>query len=198
VPGAARRVRGEIVKRTLALWTLGALVVTATGPSYAAEVIFSEAVRVGERYRVRVEMRIAVPADQSFAMLTDYAHLSRLNPGIVESEVLESTDRHHRVRLATRGCLMFFCRTLRQVQTVSESNGRMIDVRIEAAQSDFNYGRLLWRITPAGPEASRVSFSAEVEPAGWVPPLIGPWAIRRFLEEQTQSTIRRIEEIATP
>lgn len=169
----------------------------AVAPVYGAELVFSEAVKAGERYRVRVEMRIEVSADRAHALLTDFSRLARLNPGITDSEVLESEGKRHRVRIESRGCVLFFCRELHQVQDVSESDG-LIAATVDPDASDFRYGRLLWRIVPEGPGRSLISFHAELEPAVWVPPLIGSWAIRKLLKDQTETALRRLENVATP
>lgn len=177
-------------------WASLLLGLATTAQVHGAELVFSEAVKVGERYRVRVEMRVDVSAEQAHALLTDFGRLGRLNPGIVESEVLESEGTRHRIRLESRGCVMFFCRNLHQVQDVSEFDG-YIAATVDPEFSDFRYGRLLWRIVPEGPDRSLISFRAELEPAVWVPPLIGSWAIRNLLKDQTETTLRRLENVAT-
>ncbi len=164
--------------------------------AHAAELIDSHAEAADGRYRVMVVMKVAVPPAAAYAALTDYAHLARLNPAILHSEVLGTRGDSKRVRLETRACVMFFCRTLRQVEDVEELAGA-IYARLEPAHSDFRSGRLLWEIAPAGP-GSRVSFRAELEPDVWVPPLVGTWAVKSALQQQARQTIENLEATARP
>lgn len=192
---------GRSRRRGSAALLLAALLLDTAGPAdvTAAELVFSEAARVGERYRVQVEMRLAIPAERALAQLTDYRHLAQLNPAIRVSRVLEQTAERTRVYLETRGCVMFLCRTLRQVQSVRVSpDGQRIEARVEPDSGSFHYGRLVWQLTPESAHTTLISFRAELEPAVWVAPFIGPWAIRNLLQEQTQTTMLNLERAARP
>lgn len=168
----------------------------AAPAAQAAELLKSHAEEANGRYRVEVIMRVAVPPAQAYAALTDYAHLSRLNPDILSSKVLGRDDEGIRVRLETRACVMFFCRTLKQVEDVEELAGA-IYARVEPEHSDFRLGKLLWEIARDG-QGSRVSFRAELEPDVWVPPLLGPWAVKSALRQQAQHTIENLETTRRP
>ncbi|MGH8581113.1 MAG: hypothetical protein ACREVK_13695 [Gammaproteobacteria bacterium] len=58
-----------------------------------------------------------------------------------------------------------------------QANGDII-TRVVPEESDFSYGRCHWRTRSLTAQASRIALSAEVTPAFWVPPLIGPWILK--------------------
>ena len=39
-------------------------------------------------------------------------------------------------------------------------------------------------------------FRSEIEPAFWVPPLIGPWLIQRALQAETLKSVANLERLA--
>jgi hypothetical protein len=149
--------------------------------------------RDGEVYRVAVDARIRAPVARVRALLTDYAHLDRLNEAIVSSEVMDDYGAgRYRVRIVTRACIWFFCRTVHQVQDVVESGESTIKVRVIPELSDFRQGSARFFVRRDG-EGARVNIVSEVEPDFWIPPLIGPWLIKRKLLSEALETVKNLE-----
>ena len=151
--------------------------------------------RADGRYAVRLNVGIAAPAAKVRALLTDYAHLSRINPAVKKSEILARLGPGaYRVRTVIKACVWFFCVTLRQVQDVTQRpNGDIVAVTLPA-QSNFSYGRARWRVHDEH-GGTRVSFDAQLQPSFWVPPLIGPWIIERKLRSEALETAARLEKL---
>jgi hypothetical protein len=42
---------------------------------------------------------------------------------------------------------------------------------------------------------SRIKLYSELEPAFWIPPLIGPYLIKQKMMSEAKKTIKRIEEL---
>jgi len=74
-------------------------------------------------------------------------------------------------------------------------DGGDLHAEVLPAQSDFSYGRADWQFRPAG-TSTHLRFSAELEPAFWVPPLLGPWLVERSLREEAERTSAGIERLA--
>jgi hypothetical protein len=53
----------------------------------------------------------------------------------------------------------------------------------------------VWRVTDEG-SRTRLHYEATRVAAFWIPPLIGPWAIKRTLREQLESGIVSLERVA--
>jgi hypothetical protein len=91
----------------------------------------------------------------------------------------------------------FFCKTVHQVQDVTEVPGRYISASVLPAMSDFRHGVARVYMWPEGAH-TRIRVLAEVEPDFWIPPLIGPWIISRKLHSEALETMRNLERLAGP
>jgi hypothetical protein len=65
----------------------------------------------------------------------------------------------------------------------------------EPAKSDFKFSRERWRLVKDG-EGTLLIYDFEMEPAFWVPPVIGPYVIKRSLASGGVDAIDRIEALA--
>ena len=144
-------------------------------------------------YSLSIEARIDAPASLVYRLITDYDHLQDINPAVRESRVL-STDGPDRFRIhvVTRVCVLFYCRDITQSQDMVQSPGYRIEATILPEYSDFRRGRAQWRLTPEG-DATVMQFRAELEPDFFMPPLIGPWLIRREMASQITEIVMIIE-----
>jgi hypothetical protein len=62
-------------------------------------------------------------------------------------------------------------------------------------QSDFKYAVSEWLLEPEG-DGTHVTYKLELEPDFWVPPIVGPWYLKRTLMRGGSRAIQRIENIA--
>lgn len=149
-------------------------------------------------YQVRMRARLQASPVRLYAALTDYRALPRINPAIRSVRVLPAAaGKPGSVRVVTvlHACVWFFCKTMHQMQRMTPSGGdRLVAVMI-AAHSDFSFGRVRWAIRPCA-GASCLTFNARLRPSFWVPPLIGPWFIRRKLREEAVVTLHGLLRLA--
>ncbi|MGB5606793.1 MAG: SRPBCC family protein [Gammaproteobacteria bacterium] len=144
-------------------------------------------------YGVSLDARIDAPVAHVQRLVTDYAHLSAINPSILESRVLRViAPDTHRVHSLLRVCILIFCKEMIQVQDVRQHGGGLIEALTVPALSDFRSGVYRWQLLPED-TATRMRFSAQLEPDFWVPPVIGPWLIKRKLHEEVRVTTAAIE-----
>lgn len=147
-------------------------------------------------YFVEVDARVSVPEPRVRELLTDYNNLGRVNKAIEISEVLKTRKPgDYQVRTVTEACIWFYCKRIHQVQDVIESDDGSVTATVIPAQSDFRHGyaRLnLWQ----EPGGTRVLIRSEVEPDFWIPPIIGPWLIKRKLRSEALETVRNLERVA--
>jgi hypothetical protein len=147
-------------------------------------------------YQVRMVMLVHAPAIFVHRVLTDYAHIYRMNPSITESEILPSPDNETvRVRTRIEGCVFFFCKDIDRVEDVRELNPEHLQAVIVPTQSDFTSGRADWRIHPVG-EDSQVVYQAEITPAFFIPPVIGDYFIERTIAREVVTSFAKLECIA--
>ena len=96
-----------------------------------------------------------------------------------------------------RTCILVFCKTIRQVKDVTSISPGVLVTENVAELSDFAAGHETWRIVPHGAR-TRVSYAGMLEPAFRVPPVIGPWIVKRKLRQRLVATARRLERLAAP
>lgn len=162
----------------------------------AAQVTVNEITRDGDRYEVAFDVRIAAPTDRLIRYLTDYAHYSEYFHSIRESTLLAGTPRAvQRVRLRLRGCVWLFCRTVTFVKDVTAAADGEIRAHIEPRLSDFREATEYWRVTPVAGE-TRLQYRAALVPDFFVPPLIGPWLLKRQIHASLISGAETLETLA--
>jgi hypothetical protein len=162
---------------------------------FAGEVLDSHVGTHEGHYLLRIDMLIDADTDRVRQLLTDYAHLDRLSQSITRSELLDNNAPHYRVRVTTNGCVIFFCRELVQVQDVSELPDGYIIVTVLPEMSDFTYSKNVWRIRALN-DRTRVTYSSDLVPDFWIPPLIGTAIFKNQLLEESLQVIENLERLA--
>ena len=162
---------------------------------HAGEVLDSHVGTHEGHYLLRIDMIIDADTDRVRQLLTDYAHLDRLSQSITRSELLESNAPDFRVRVTTNGCVIFFCRELVQVQDVSELPNGYIIVTALPEMSDFTYSKNVWRIRALN-DRTRVTYSSDLVPDFWIPPLFGTAIFKNQLLEESRQVIENLERLA--
>lgn len=177
----------------LVLW--GWLLLVSPGAG-AVQIDNLQVQRAGRDYRVSFTAVLRVPLRRVWQVLTDYGHLTALAPAIEESEILrELNPAAHRVRIRERLCVLIFCKQLTQVQIFRQHSPWELEVELDPEASDFEFGQAHWRLE-GGPTTTRLRFDARLRPAFWVPPVIGPWAIKRVLRKQVATVCAGLERLA--
>lgn len=166
------------------------------GSVTAAEIESLKVYQDGARYRTEMQVLLDVPAAAAYAALTDYAKLARINPQIRQVELLSGqAPAPARLRTLLRLCVGFLCKQVEQVQDMIQPAATRLHAQVIPEKSDLAYGVADWRFVPEG-ERSRLYFTAEIEPKFWVPPLVGPWLVRRALTHEAITTSAGIEAAA--
>jgi len=160
----------------------------------AGEVVKSSVALDSGIYSVDVLVRIEAPLEVVFQAITDYDRLTEINASIIESYIVETqgADRY-RVFTRVKFCVLFFCKQIRQVQDIVEYGPALIKATILPELSDFESGSASWDLVVAD-DVTYMQFSTEVDPAFWVPPLVGTWLVEREMTKQVQETAMYIEQ----
>ena len=70
-----------------------------------------------------------------------------------------------------------------------------IEAIVDPEKSDFKYSDERWELVERK-EKTLLIYEFEMEPAFWIPPLIGPFYIRRALRAGAVDAVDRIEALA--
>lgn len=172
----------------------------AVSAAHAAQVSAVQVTRDGTRFLIDMHIAIDEPPPAVFRALQDYSAMARFNPDL-RSVRIQPTAVPDRVRLftAVHTCVLIFCKMMHQEQimtaTVSPDGGTL---HADLVSGDFKGGYGLWvvRPCPRNRAMSCMDIRIELVPAFWVPPVIGPWVIRRKMNEEARRTSAGLERTA--
>lgn len=163
---------------------------------YAGEVLETEVLHDAGKYTVRFDVRLAAPPERLKHYLTDYDNYATYFASIKESRVLNrAADGTLRVRLQLSSCILFFCRTVNLVRDITEQPDGTIIARVDPARSDFRETIEQWRVTDDHGN-TRLRYRAELIPTFYVPPLIGPWLVKRQIRAALEAGAEKLEALA--
>ena len=163
----------------------------------AGEVEFAHAENEGNEYRLNLGMRIQAGKDDVFALLTDHDGLRNISDILTESISLQRiNDNTIRRRLVAETCVLFFCFKAVMVEDAQEfPEGRILAVMVPE-QSDFHYGRTEWSVNAIDEQQSQILYRCELQPSFWIPPVIGPFVLKRKMINEARDSILKIESLA--
>ena len=150
----------------------------------------------GEVYSVDSVVWFDAPPDAVYAVFADWDLSTQFSSAIVAAHDIEALeDGGPGFYVKNRGCFLFFCRTVERQGAVAATPGTRLEAIADPGLSDFSLSDERWTF-----ESSRggtlVNYSLRMTPSFWVPPLIGPYVIKRKLREDGAEALDRIEAIA--
>ena len=147
-------------------------------------------------YQIKVVAVIDAPADSVRHVLTDYLHIYRLNPSIIESNVLKRHDDGSvSVRTRVIGCAAYFCEELDRVERVRLLPSGDLYAEIIPELSQFKSGQTRWRIKTLG-EHCEVTYISNMEPDIFIPPVVGEFLIKQSIREEMLISFANLEKIS--
>ncbi|MCB1863788.1 MAG: hypothetical protein KDG50_00030 [Chromatiales bacterium] len=162
----------------------------------AGEVLKAKVTHQSGLYTPELDARITAPVPDVHRLLTAYNHLEQVNPAVKESAIIETySPAHHRVRSVIEACVAFFCKRLIQVWDVEQRSNGEIVAAIVPEVSNFRFGDAHWVLQEEN-GGTHLQFTTRLEPAFWVPPLIGPWIIRYKLHQEGLESVENLERLA--
>jgi hypothetical protein len=148
------------------------------------------------RYSLVADTYLAAPAESIYAVLIDYDNMNRISSVYKEHGYLEpDIDGTPIVYTRMEGCALFYCKSMMRVERLEMNPPHYIRTVVLPEQSDFKYAMSEWLLEPEG-EGTHVTYKLEMEPDFWVPPVVGPWFLKRTLMRGGTRAINRIERIA--
>ncbi|MDE2264016.1 MAG: SRPBCC family protein [Gammaproteobacteria bacterium] len=169
---------------------------------HAAQVFAVHVSHGGTRFVIGMHIGIDASPPAVFRALQDYSAMMRYNPDLRAVRV-QRTAIPGRVLLFTtvHACVLIFCRTMHQEQimtAVTGADGGVLEAELLPRGGDFRSGSARWTVKPCPLARSVTCLDVRIElvPAFWVPPVIGPWALRRQMAEEARRTSAGLEIVA--
>lgn len=152
----------------------------------------------GGTFQIKAVAIIGAPASYVREVLTDYTHIYRLNPSIIESEVLKRhEDGDVSVRTRVIGCAAYFCEELERVEKVRLLPSGDIQAEIIPEQSQFKSGQTFWNIKKLGEDSCEVTYNSDMEPDVYIPPVVGQFLIKKSIRQEIQASFANLEKISS-
>ena len=148
------------------------------------------------RYRLTSTTYFDASQSQLYKVLTDYDQFVRFTTAFVETKNRQP-DEQGRPTYYTRmeGCVLMFCKSYVRVGHLELKPQHDIVAIGDPEESNFKYSRERWQLIPRGDQTILI-YDFEMEPAFWVPPVIGPFYIQRVLRRGAGRAVNRIEVLA--
>ncbi len=149
-----------------------------------------------DRYRLYSEAHLEVNREALYELLTDFDKFEKFTSAIVESKNIDPDEKGRPGFYARmEGCILLFCKSfIRNGHLLLSPIAEIVAIS-DPQESDFKYCRERWQLIPDG-EGTLLIYDFEMEPAFWVPPVIGPFYIQRVLRRGAGRAVNRIELLA--
>lgn len=181
----------SVYRGAAAVWALVLAV-----PAFAADLRDVRVERDGELYQMRSEVYFAVDRVVLYEVFRDWNLSPQFSSWIVEARNLEPDDTGQPgFYIRNHGCMLFICKTLVREGYVDGRPHEVIRASADAERSDFSVSNETWRFESEG-DGTLVVYELDMAPKFWVPPVIGPWVIKRKLRNDGRDALDRIERIA--
>lgn len=151
---------------------------------------------IDDRYHLVSKAWFDASMDELYRVLTDYELFEKFTSAFVETRNIEP-DADGRPQFYTRmeGCVLLFCKSMRRTGYLELSPpGQIVAIAIPE-KSDFHYSYERWELEEDG-DGTMMTYYFKMEPAFWVPPVVGPFMIKRTLREGGIDAVDRIEALA--
>ena len=165
---------------------------------WAAEMTKFQVKRDGKRFYMDSTLIVDAPLESMYAIMLDYTNMHQFSRGMVHSqEVTPDVNGTPRVYTHLRGCVAFICRNIKRIERLETQNNNHIVASLEPDLSE----NVAWNISTwdfselkkSGAGKTQIRYQLEFEPDFWVPPIIGPYLVKKSLAEDGLEIITRME-----
>jgi hypothetical protein len=157
-----------------------------------------EVTRDDGRYELHADTFLAAAPADIYGVLLEYEDdkFQRISSVYKESRYLDpEPDGTPIVFTLMEGCVMFFCMQMERTERLEKEEFKFIRTQAIPEKSNFRYSRSEWTFA-AAEGGTRMTYSMVMEPDFFVPPIVGPFILKRILRSGGARVISRIERIA--
>ena len=175
---------------------LAALLLLAVLPATAASLRDVRVDVVDGMYVLRSEAWFDAGVVELYEVLLDWDRSTEFSSVVVESRNVEpGEDGRPGFYSRIRGCLLLFCRSFERNGTVAHKPYEYIVATADPNRSDFHISEEHWRFRTEE-NGTVIVYDLVVKPKFWIPPVIGPYALKRKLKSSGGDALDRIEAAA--
>lgn len=147
-------------------------------------------------YLLTSESWLDASVEEIYRVLTDYELFVEISSGYVESHnTAAAKDGKPGFYTRMQGCVLVWCKSFERSGHLTLRPMSNIVALVDPEVSDFDYSRESWELI-AEDGGTVMIYHFEMDPGFWVPPVIGPFYIKRTLVRAGEDAIERIEALA--
>ncbi len=145
----------------------------------------------GDHYHMSLDLVLHAPLSRVWHVIADYADVKRLNPAVKSSTVIRRNGITL-LRMRITSCVLFICFPITQTESMTTDGQRWVRGVIVPRLSSFRSGMSRWRLRAVA-SGTEAHFSASLTPSFYIPPVIGPWMVRRKLRAEMRETAAHLK-----
>jgi hypothetical protein len=174
----------------------GAALLFASFIAGAADLLDIDVKLEDKRYHMRSEAWFDASEEDLYRVLTDYELFKKFTSAFVESNNVEP-DEYGRPQFHTRmeGCVLWWCKSLVRDGYLLLTPPKLVVAITDPDASNFKYSLESWELKKDG-DGTLMIYNFHMEPDFFVPPVLGPFMIKRSLKSGGVDAIDRIEALA--
>jgi len=172
------------------------LLLGAAGPVCAADLRSVDIDRKKGVYTMHSVVWFDADIDTVYDVFLDWDLSEQFSSVVVEARNTGSDatgDRGFYTR--NRACLLFFCKSVERYGSVEHEPRRFIRATTDPEVSDFHVSNEQWLFEKEG-DGTLITYTLEMRPKFWIPPVIGPYVLKRKMKSDGTAALDRIEAIA--
>ena len=157
-----------------------------------------EVTRDDGRYELFADTFLAAPPSDIYGVLLEYEDdkFQRISSVYKESRYLDpAPDGTPIVYTLMEGCIMFYCMQMQRTERLEKEEFKFIRTQTIPEESNFKDSHSEWTFVPVD-GGTQMTYSMVMEPDFFVPPIVGPFILKRILRSGGARVISRIERIA--
>lgn len=144
-------------------------------------------------YFATTEIWLDADRDRVYEVLADWDLSEQFTSLITESRNLEPDETGQPgYYMRIKGCVLFFCRSFEREGYVERRPNTLVRAVADAGRSDFEISDESWRFE-AEDGGTLIFYEMEMKPKFWVPPIIGPYVLKKKIRKSGVEALERIE-----
>lgn len=144
-------------------------------------------------YYATTEIWLDAAHDRVYEVLSDWDLSAQFTSLITDSRDLPPDETGKPgFYMRIKGCVLFFCRAFEREGWVEFEPITLIRAVADAERSDFELSDEIWHFETDG-SGTRIRYEMEMKPKFWVPPIIGPYVLKKKIRDSGVEALERIE-----
>lgn len=143
--------------------------------------------------QIVVDYRLTLSANPKKvkSLLNDYENFDQISRLISKSYVSHEKNNKTLLHQELEPCLLGFCYPLSKEQQLFTNENGSISAVFTPKQKYFESGFEQWNVT-SNDLGATIEYSANVTPSFSVPPFVGTWLIRKFINDEINAVAKQI------